>query len=337
MEVFLTGLWESLDVIGRMALLVIAGYVMVRRGWLRRETLTDLTRLLIDLVIPATFILAMTRSFSPDLLEQAGVLALVSLGWILLSWLVGTGLYRALPGESRSRDRSVTAMMMISNSLYLPLPVILAVAPESLGDRAVVYISIISLPSMVIMWTLGVRLLAGKGGGEVDGSGGGRILNAPIVSLAAGILLSLIPGVRETARGEPGGFAPLGTLFSGMELVSALLSPLAMMILGGLIASGRGGGRVPLRYLVPLAAVRLLLIPAGVYLLIRSGLTGVSGLAATVLLLVAAAPPATNHALIARRYGGEWELVARLQLLLHLLALVTLPLWLSAGLAFMGG
>jgi predicted permease len=110
-----------------------------------------------------------------------------------------------------------------------------------------------------------------------------------------------------------------------------------MIILGGLIASGRREGRVPLRYLLPLAAVRLVMVPAGVYLLVRSGLTGLPTLAATVLILVAAAPPATNHALIARRYEGDWELVSSLQLSLHALALVTLPLWLSAGLALQGG
>ena len=329
MDAFLQGLNTSMDVIGQMALLVLTGFLMVRRKWIRPETLTDLTRLLIDLVIPCAFILAMTRSFTFDLLEQGGILALVSLGWILLSWGFGTGFYRLFPGGSKPGDRSVTAMMMISNSLYLPLPVILAVTPETLHDQAIVYISVISLPSILIMWTLGVRLL----GGKVSSSTERRklLLNPPILSLFAGILLSLIPGVRESARGEPGGFGPLATLFSAMGFLSGLLSPLAMIVLGGMIASVRRI-RVPLRYVLPLAIVRLLVVPAGVYLLIRSGVTGLEGLACTVLLLVAAAPPATNHALIARRYGGEWELVSALQLLLHIIALVTLPLWLALGL-----
>lgn len=333
-DAFLQGLNTSIDVIGQMALLVLAGFVMLRRKWIGPDTLSDLTRLLIDLVIPCAFILAMTRSFSFDLLEQGGILALISLGWILISWAFGSGFYRLFPGESKARDRSVTAMMMISNSLYLPLPVILAVTPVSLRDQAIVYISVISLPSIVIMWTLGVRLLGGKVSGGTDSRK--LLFNPPILSLFAGILLSLIPGVRESARGEPGGFGPLGTVFSAMGFLGGLLSPLAMIVLGGMIASARRL-RVPLRYVLPLTAVRLLIVPAGVYLLIRSGLTGLEGLACTILLLVAAAPPATNHALIARRYGGEWELVSALQLLLHVIALVTLPLWLSAGLLFMGG
>ncbi len=316
-----------------MALLVLAGFLMVRRKWIKDQTLSDLTRFLIDAVIPCAFILALTRSFTVELLRQGMVLALVSTGWILLSWSFGRGLFRFFSGESPAKDRSVTAMMMISNSLYLPLPVILAVTPENLHDRAVVYISIVSLPSILFMWTWGVKLLSGPKS-LTPSEKLKKVFNPPIVSFFIGILISLIPGVRESARAESGGIGPLATIFSAMDYLSRMLSPMAMIILGGMIASAAGSRRVPLRYLLPLAEVRLRLVPAAVFLLLRSGSTGLPPLSATALILVAAAPPATNHALIARRYHGEWELVSSLQLVIHLIALFTLPLWLSAGLGF---
>lgn len=331
-EVFLQGLWSSLDIIAQMALLVLVGFIMVRRNWIAGETLSDLTSFLIDVVIPCAFILAMSRSFTLQLLRQGAVLAIVSAGWIVVSWLFGRFIFRILPGGSPAGDRSVTAMMMISNSLYLPLPVILAVTPDSLGDQAVVYISIVSLPSILFMWTAGVKLLSGPA--KLTGMQRlKKVLNPPIVSFFAGIILSMIPGIRESARSEPGGFAPITSIFSAMDYLGRMLSPMAMIILGGLIASAGRSARASLRYLIPLAAVRLVIVPASVFFLLRSGITGLPPLAATVLVLVAAAPPATNHALIARKYRGEWELVSSLQLAVHLLALVTLPLWLSAGLA----
>lgn len=334
-ETFLQGLYTSLDIIGQMALLVLAGFIFTRKNLISPKTLSDLTSFLIDAVIPCAFILAMTRSFTFDLLRQSALLAIISGGWIFLSWVFGTGFFRVFPGESPSRDRSVTAMMMISNSLYLPLPVILAVTPEHLHDQAVVYISIVSLPSILFMWTAGVKLLSGSA--KLTSSERLKLVfNPPIVSLFIGIFLSLIPGVRESARAESGSIPLLKTLFSAMGYLSRLLSPMAMIILGGMIASGRKTNRIPVRYLAPLAAVRLFLVPAAVFLLVRSGFTGLPALASTVLILVAAAPPATNHALIARRYNGEWELVSSLQLIIHIIALVTLPLWLSAGLTLQG-
>lgn len=316
-----------------MALLVLAGYLMVRKNWLSQGTMTDLTRFLIDAVIPCAFILSMIRSFSFDLLEESLILAVISAGWIMLSWAAGWGWFKLFPGDSPTKDRAVTAMMMISNSLYLPLPVILAVTPEEFHDQAVVYISMVSLPSIIIMWTAGVKLLGGSS--VVTGRERmKRVFNPPLVSLFIGILLSQIPGIRESARSEPGAVIPLTTIFQAMNYLSRLLSPMAMLILGGMIASGRSGNRVRLRYLLPLTLVRLILVPAAVYLIIQSGITGIPALAATVLILVAAAPPATNHALIARRYHGEWGLVASLQLITHVIALITLPVWLSLGLGF---
>lgn len=326
---FMEGLYTSFDIIGQMALLVVLGFLMVRRKWIREETLSDLVRFLVDVVIPCTFVLAMARSFSVDILEEGLVLILFSSAWIILSWAGGSLLYRILPGGDPQADRSVVAMMMISNSIYLPLPVILAVTPGAMHDKAVMYISMISFPSILFMWTVGVKLL-GSDAALTTGDRLKRVFNPPIVSFLFGIALSFIPGVRESARGLDGGIAPVETIMSVMEFLSRMLSPMAMIILGGMIAGVGSIRKTPVRYVVPLILLRLLLVPAAVWAVASN--VSIHPLAATVLILVSAAPPATNHALIARRYGGKWKLVSALQLAVHLAALLTLPLWLSLAL-----
>lgn len=312
-----------------MALLVLLGFLMVRRKWIRDETLSDLVRFLVDVVIPCTFVLAMARSFSMEILKEGLVLVLFSSSWIVLSWAAGTLLYRILPGGDPRSDRSVVAMMMISNSIYLPLPVILAITPEHMHDQAIMYISMISFPSIVFMWTLGVKLL-GNAAALTTGERLKRVFNPPIVSFLFGIAISFVPGVRESAKGLEGGIAPIETLMSVLEFVSRMLSPMAMIILGGMIAGVGNIRKIPSRYVVPLVLLRLLAVPAAVYAVAAD--MSIEPLAATILLLVSAAPPATNHALIARRYGGKWKLVSALQLAVHLVALLTLPLWLSLAL-----
>lgn len=327
---FLEGLQASFDVIGQMALMVLLGYLMVRRSWIRQETLSDLVRFLVDIVIPCTFVLAMARSFSIDILKEGIVPVLFSSSWIVLSWAAGTLLYRIVPGGDPQADRSVVAMMMISNSIYLPLPVILAVTPVHMHDRAVMYISMISFPSILFMWTVGVKLM-GSEEAPAAGERLKRVFNPPIVSFLAGIALSFIPGVRESARGVEGGIAPVETIMSVLEFVSRMLSPMAMIILGGMIAGVGSIRETPSRYAVPLVLIRLLAIPAAVYTILSN--MSIEPLAAIILILVSAAPPATNHVLIARRYGGKWKLVSALQLAVHLAALLTLPLWLSLALS----
>ncbi|MCD4655632.1 AEC family transporter [bacterium] len=302
---------------------------MVWRNWIVPQTLSDLTRVLIDGVIPCAFMLSMVRSFTLEIFQQGLMLALLVTIWILASWAFGATWFRVFPSGSASKDRAVTAMLMVPNSIYLPLPVILAVTPKAFHDRAIVYLSIAALPTIAFMWTICLLLLSGK----THPSRKERVkllFNAPLISLIIGILLTFIPGIPESAREEPGAILPLKMIFSAMNYLSLTLSPLAMLILGGYIASSRMTKRFNIRHIAPLVGVRLIIVPSIVYVLIRSGWLELPALACTVLLLVSAAPPATNHSSIARKYGGEWELVSSLQLIVHAVALVTLPLWLSA-------
>jgi malate permease and related proteins len=330
-SVFAEGLITSVDIIGQMAILVLTGYLMVKWKWISSQTLSDLTRILINIVIPCSFILSMTRSLDFTLFRQGLILALVATGWIVASWIFGIVWFRIFPGGSKSREKSVTAMMMIPNSIYLPIPVLLAVMPASLHDQIIVYISITALPSIVFMWTAGVLLLSGSSRPETR-ERVKLMFNPPVVSLFAGILLTFVPGVRSAALGDPGAFLPLKTVFSVMGYLAGILSPLAMLILGGMIASSRRNQRLRLSDIAPLIMVRLIAAPAAVYLLVKTGALNLPAVAYTILIVVAAAPPATNHVLIARRYNGEWELVSSLQLIVHVAALVTLPLWLTLAL-----
>lgn len=328
---FVNGLILSTDIIGQMGLLVLMGYLMVKKQWIGKQTLSDLTRMLIDLVIPCAFILSMVRSFSLELVRQGAVLALIVTGWILASWLFCALWYRLFPSGKPGRDHAVTAMVMVSNSLYLPLPVILAITPPEMHDQAVVYISIAALPSIAFMWTVCVVMLSGDSSQFKGASRQKLFFNAPLISVVVGVILSFVPGMTEAAQAEPGAIIPLKMIFSVMNYMSRMLSPVAMLILGGFIASSKMTERLRFRHILPLIGIRLILTPALVYLIIRSNFLQVPALASTVLLLAAAAPPATNHSLIARKYDGEWELVSSLQLLIHAVALVTVPLWLTVG------
>ena len=120
-----------------------------------------------------------------------------------------------------------------------------------------------------------------------------------------------------------------------MELIGQALSPLAMIVLGAFIASSSLRGMIRARHLIPLIGVRLLIVPAVVFAIVAAGWFSLPPVAAMVLVLEAASPPATSHALIAQRYGGPWQLVSSLLLVVHIAALITLPFWLAMALHFL--
>ena len=324
---FMDGLTLSLEIIGRMGLVVFLGYWFIKRNWIDQSTLNSLTKILIDAVIPCVFIASMVRSIDWEMVQSSSAIIFSVLAWNLGSYLVCHLLYQWKPSGKKSEDRAATAMSMVQNGIYLPLPVALALAPEHLKGQAALLVAMAVFPAIVIQWSLGVNLLGRELPTLKDRIR--NILNPPMMGLMTGILLSFIPGMRPAALGHPDSLLILRILFSSMDFIGQALSPLAMLLLGAFIASGKVTGRIRFRHILPIILLRLILVPAMVYWVIRFQWIHLTSLAAVILILEAAAPPATNHSVIARRYGGEWELVSALQLIVHIAALFTLPVWIA--------
>jgi len=162
------------------------------------------------------------------------------------------------------------------------------------------------------------------------------VINPPLIALVSGAILSHVPGLSEAAKGDPSSWMVLRMLFSAMNFVGQILSPLAMILLGAFIASSSMAGIIKFRHVMPIIGIRLMAVPAIILLLLSMDYLKLPALASVILMLEAAAPPATNHSIIARRYDGKWELVSSLQLVVHAVALITLPLWLSVALHLYG-
>ena len=329
---FIYGLNISFQIIGQMGVVVLAGYLMVKYRWLSQTALDNLTKILIDGIVPCVFIVSMVRGLNRQVLTEGAPIIIVVFLWMIIPFLVCKSAYSLIPNNNPREDDAAIAMTMIQNGIYLPLPVALAMVSSTMADEAAIYVSMAVFPSLMIQWTLGINLLAGM---EAP-SWKKRLkflINPPLLALLTGAILSLVPGMKEAAHSDPSASLLLKILFSSMDFIGEALSPLAMIMLGAFIGSSSMKGRFKIRHLMPLIGFRLLLVPAMVVFAFRLNWLTMPALASFVLVIESAAPPATNHAIVARRYHGEWELVASLQLVVHAVALVTLPLWMSLAIS----
>jgi predicted permease len=131
------------------------------------------------------------------------------------------------------------------------------------------------------------------------------------------ILLGLL--YAQTGWGIP------AVLDKPMALLGAALSPLALVLVGVSLAHTRVG--VHWRGALALSGVKNLLHPLLVWGLCL--LTGVQGLAMTVMVVTAALPIGANVFLFSQRYGVAQELVTASVAMSSLLALITLTVTLA--------
>lgn len=317
-------------------LIAFLGYLAVRLRVVDEPGVSALIRLLIDLIVPAKMLTSMMAGLNRETLTQCGVVILVMVCWTMGTLALGVLATRFWPGGERRRDHAIWALSSMQNGIYIPLPLILALVPAAVQAEATIYVGGAVLVMVLLQWSLGVMLLRGE---SSDGSGPSLreslrgAFNPPMVAILAGLALSFVPPLAAVAKGQPGP-ALLEIPVRAAEMVGSALGPVAMIVLGMMIGGCRLRGVLTPRTLgIPLV-IRLLISPLVMLWCLTSGpLAWVSPLVALVLIVQSGTPPATNLSIAARRFGGDWELVASALLVTYLSALATLPVFTALVLA----
>jgi predicted permease len=179
------------------------------------------------------------------------------------------------------------------------------------GSEALFFAVICNLVFNVLVFSVGIVMMTG---GEKDR---GRfqprmLLNAGIGASLLGLAFFLL-SVRIPSP-----------LFEALDLLGGITTPLAMVVVGALLAT------FPLRRMVEdrrigiAAAVRLLVIPVAAWLALRP----IAGdtLAFTVLITLAAMPTAANTVIFAEEYDADALLASRIVFVTTMCSVVTIPL-----------
>ena len=110
-------------------------------------------------------------------------------------------------------------------------------------------------------------------------------------------------------------------------LIGGITIPLAMLVIGGILAGQKFHKRVAVKLIIPLVLIRLLIIPA---LALGIGkLFSFPSLILGIFVLQAGMPSASTTPLFVQRYGGDPDLAGSGVFFTHLLSIVTVPFWIS--------
>lgn len=242
-----------------------------------------------------------------EVLSLVGIAVAMYAGLILIAQLVPPLL--RVPKEQRGQYKF---MMIFSNIGYMGIPVISAIY----GPDAVFEISIIIMVFYVALYTYGVFLIRGDGGGFRLKS----LLTPMMVSAVAGLAFYLC-GLRAPA-----------ILEQTLDTVRGVTTPAAMLIIGCALSA------IPIRHvftnwrLYVMALLKLLVVPVAAYFLLRPLISNQTILG--VLVAVMAMPIASNFTILSAQYDKDQKLASAAVFITTLLSVGTIPLLM--GLLFAG-
>ncbi len=299
--------------------MVGVGYVIRRVNWLSEHSDASLMRVVVNVFTPcliADTILGnpvfarLDNVLLPPLMGFATTAAGFGIGWLTRRWP------RSKAGVGGERTYALT--VGLCNYGYIPIP--LAQVLFSAGTMGVLFVQNIGVE--LAMWLLGLALVSGRSWRE----GSKYLLNPPVLAIVGTLLLNaLIPRALIPAA-----------ILGGAHLLGQCSIPLGLVLIGATIADVLPELREHqgLRLVGVACLIRLVVMP--VVILSIASVLPLSMELKQVMLLHAAMPSAVFPIVMARHFGGDAGTALRIVLGTSIASLVTMPLWLKAGLLWLG-
>ena len=214
--------FDSVSAVVLILLMTAAGYFCGAMGWMTRENKHFLVRYIIDIAMPCMVVTNLMGVVTREMLREAGVLLLVPLCAIILSFSLSLFLARALKLE-RKKIGVFVAMSCVSNSIFIGYPMCV----NLFGQDCVFYVLCYFLINTTFFQIVGVGMLNYSGQSEnavpklksvIKG-----VVKPPVCAIIICVLLILLdvklPSLVMRFAGYMGGtVTPMALVFTGFVI-----------------------------------------------------------------------------------------------------------------------
>ena len=286
-------------------LLTGVGFFCRRAGILNQNSVSSLSKFLLNICIPAMIIYSMQIPFSQSIAEKSGMLIFAALCYYVIAFAVCFVTPYIL--RCKKEEYGVFRFMtMFSNSMFMGFPIL----SMFFGPEAIFYAAIFNIPFTLLTYSVGIWILrSGEGGISFSWK---LLLNAAFLSTFVGILFFV------TSFSIPDPF------YGALGLLSDITTPMSLVVTGGFLASLETKAIFSNVRQYFAAGIRLLIIPAITFAVCSLFITDPLILGITVV--TAGMPAAVNTVILAEEYGARPDLAAQGVFISTLLCVVTLPL-----------
>jgi len=287
-----------------LALIMAMGWLVVKGGAMRSEDSKVISKLSLYLVMPCVILSSFQVEYSQEVLN--GLLLAVFASVVIHAFLlVLSGILK----KTLRLDPIERMSVIYSNAGNLVIPLVSAV----LGKEWVIYTSAFSTVQRILLWSHGKAVICG----EKDFNIRKILLNLNMIAIFAGAVL-FMTGIRFPAL-----------ILDTLDTVGGLIGPLAMLVVGMLIADLDLKKLFVYKRVWLIAFLRLIVVPLIVIAFLKfSGIAGLTADGEQVLLITLLAvttPAATTLTQFAQVYDRDAQYACAINVLTTLLCIVTIP------------
>lgn len=255
-----------------MSVILILGYILRKKGYFSEIVTKDLSKLLLNIILPLTIIESFMMPYNSELLFSMGIMAALMAAVTFVFILLAEILFK----EDQAIEKYAT---IFTNKGFIGIPIILALY----GKEAIPLVTPMITVGHLFMWTYGLNLLTG----ETNKISLKQIVtNSSFIAMIIGIGLFILPLEYPYF------------ITKSISMLTGINTPMAMLILGVYLAN------VSILYTLKevksyyVSFIRLIVTPILVIFMMKW--LPVDLLVKQIVVVLMAVPSASNTAMFAQ-------------------------------------
>lgn len=278
--------------------MIIIGVIAGKAKFINSQSSLSISKILLNICLPLYIISAFNYDFSKEIIINLLIVFIFGLLIHPLCYILGLLIFR---NKEEAVKNIFTFALMFSNCGYIGFPII-----ESIyGNIGIIYGSIFLAPYNIFLWTIGISMFNKQSSNKYS------IFNPGVIAVFLGLTLFIFQIKLPYF------------LQKSVTTVGSMTTPLSMLIIGGILSQMKikeifSNGSI---YFV--SFIRLIIIPALVYLSLK--LLNVDSILIGICVLLVAMPVAVTLPILTQRYNSDTELASKTVVISTFLSIITIP------------
>lgn len=308
MNIFLTSISSIIPIV----VIIILGYVLQVRGWFAGDFGDNLSKLIMNVALPASIFVSVLKYLTLDKLVSLSGGLLYTFGAFILTYIVAYIVVKVFKVPAGRRGTVINTFVN-ANTIFIGLPLNVAL----FGDNALPYFLIYYITNTISTWTLGVYIMTSdseSGKSEVAAKfDWKRLLPTPLVGfLVALVFLVLRIPVPSFAT-------------STLTYIGDIVTPLSLIYIGIVLAkAGLNSIRFDKDTIVTLIG-RFVFAPAIMFALLYLVGKGLPSDEVKTFIVQSAAPALAVLPILASQGDGDVEFATNVVTISTVLFVVVIP------------
>jgi predicted permease len=306
---------HSVGSIFTIFIMMAVGFALTKARWFDESTSKLFAKLAIKVALPCYMVYSLTETFTKTQLASLSKYFLVPIASMLSCYVLGVIVSYVIKVD-RKRRGAFRTMFFVSNTMFIGLPVNLAL----FGEESVPYVLLYYIINTTFYWTIGVYEISRdnleNGAAKLFSAKTLKnLLNPALMGFSVSIILLMLD-VRLPEF-----------LLASCKYIGNLTTPLAMFFTGIVLSEMDISKLRPSADITFLIVARALICPMMVIALNR--LFRIAHMMGLVFVVQAAMPVISSTGILAKEYGSDYEFATTAVMATTLASLIVIPVYMA--------